>query len=123
MKTHARQLKAETFALYLAARHPDTPWFARALAAAVAAYALNPVDLIPDFVPVLGYLDDLILVPAGIALAVRLIPAEVLADCRRKAAELDRGGPESRLAGTIVVVIWIATAGLVAVMFVRVLRG
>ncbi|MBL8056706.1 MAG: DUF1232 domain-containing protein, partial [Anaerolineales bacterium] len=74
LRAHARALKAEAYALYLAARDPRTPWYARALAAGVAAYAFSPLDLIPDFIPVLGYLDDLVLVPLGIWLALRLIP-------------------------------------------------
>lgn len=96
LKNRARQLKAETYALYLAARHPDTPWFAKLLAAAVAAYALSPIDLIPDFVPVIGYLDDLVIVPAGIAVAVRMVPEHVLVECRVKAGEALKS---SRLAG------------------------
>ena len=82
LKQRARHLKAETFALYLAARDPRTPWYAKLLVAGIVAYAVSPIDLIPDFVPVLGYLDDLILIPAGIALAIKLVPDSVLADCR-----------------------------------------
>ena len=85
IKKRARHLKREALVLYLAARHPGTPWYAKALAAGVAAYALSPIDLIPDFVPVLGYLDDLVIVPAGIALAIRFIPDDVLSECRREA--------------------------------------
>lgn len=121
LKTRARRLKAETLALYLAARHPQTPWFAKAVAAAVAAYALSPIDLIPDFIPVLGYLDDLVLVPAGIALAVRLVPAGVLAECRAKAVEAvaaDR--PVSKAAAVIVVSIWLVSAVLLAVWLWRI---
>lgn len=121
LKTRARRLKAETFALYLAARHPGTPWLAKVLAAAVAAYALSPIDLIPDFIPVLGYLDDLVLVPAGIALAVRLIPAGVLAECRAQAAEtLADDRPVSRAAAGIVVSIWLVSAALLAVWVWRI---
>ncbi len=86
LKKRARQLKRELVALALAYRDPRTPWYARLVAAAVLAYALSPIDLIPDFIPVLGYLDDLILVPAGIALALRLIPPQVMADARLNAA-------------------------------------
>src|SRR5712691_3572734 len=85
LKARAHLLKRDTIALYLVARDPRTPWYAKVLAAAVVAYALSPIDLIPDFIPVLGYLDDLILVPAGIALVLRLVPAEVMADCREQA--------------------------------------
>lgn len=76
LKERARHLKAETFALYLAARDPRTPWYAKLIVADIVAYAFSPIDLIPDFVPVLGYLDDLILVPMGIALAIKLIPIQ-----------------------------------------------
>jgi uncharacterized membrane protein YkvA (DUF1232 family) len=90
LKQHAVHLKAETFALYLAARDSRTPWYAKLLVAGVVAYAVSPIDLIPDFVPVLGYLDDLILIPAGIALAIRLVPDSVLADCRAQARKPSR---------------------------------
>lgn len=82
LKSHARALKKEILAIYLAANDPRTPWYAKAIALITVAYALSPIDLIPDFIPVLGYLDDLIIVPAGIALAIRLIPAEALEDAR-----------------------------------------
>jgi uncharacterized membrane protein YkvA (DUF1232 family) len=110
-KRRARQLKAETLALYLAARHPGTPWYAKLFVAAVAAYALSPIDLIPDFVPVLGYLDDLIVIPLGIALAVKMVPASVLSECRARAREvmLNRN-PASRVAAAFIIVVWIALA-------------
>jgi len=99
--------------LYLAARDPRTPWIARLLVAGIIAYALSPIDLIPDFVPVLGYLDDLILIPLGIALAIRLIPDEVLRECRSRARQtLRTRGPASRIAGAVVIAIWIALAML-----------
>src|SRR5579859_5377671 len=82
LKRRARVLKRDICALYLAVRDPRTPWYARAVAAAVLAYALSPLDLIPDFIPVIGYLDDLIVVPLGIALALRLIPEQVMSECR-----------------------------------------
>ena len=87
LKQRAHALKAETYALYLAARDPRTPWYAKLLVAGIVAYALSPIDLIPDFIPVLGYLDDLILIPLGIALAIRLIPDPVLLQCRARAAQ------------------------------------
>ncbi len=109
LRHRARLLKRDTFALYLACRDHRTPWYARALAGAIVAYALSPIDLIPDFIPVLGYLDDLLIVPAGLALAVRLIPAPVLAECRMRATvEAER--PTSRAAALIIVAIWIAIA-------------
>jgi uncharacterized membrane protein YkvA (DUF1232 family) len=112
LRRHARQLKADTLALYLAARHPATPWYAKLLVAAIVAYALSPIDLIPDFIPVLGYVDDLLLLPLAIALAIRLVPAEVLAECREQARQrLAAGKPVSRLAGAVVVLIWLGLAG------------
>src|SRR5947208_12421297 len=98
LKKRARHLKTETYTLYLAARHPGTPWYAKLFVAGVVAYAFSPIDLIPDFVPVLGYLDDLILIPLGIAAAIRMIPPEVLAECRARAAEAAVSGrPVSRV--------------------------
>lgn len=109
LRSWARALKRDVVALWLAARDTRVPWYAKALAAVVAAYALSPIDLIPDFIPVIGYLDDLILVPLGIAAVVRLIPAEVMDDLREQAAEIiDR--PRSRVAAAIVVLLWLALA-------------
>ena len=109
LKQWARRLRRDIVALWIAARDPRTPWYAKAVAALVAAYALSPIDLIPDFIPVLGYLDDLILLPLGIMLAVALVPAPLMAEFRaeasRRAAE-----PRSRAAGAAIVVIWIAAA-------------
>ncbi len=105
----AQALKRESLALYYAARDPRTPWYAKLLAGAVVAYALSPIDLIPDFIPVLGYLDELLLLPLGIWLALRLVPAAVLADARRRAeATLER--PTSRTAAVVIVVVWVACA-------------
>jgi uncharacterized membrane protein YkvA (DUF1232 family) len=107
-KQRARRLKTELHALYLAYRDPRVPWYARALAALVVGYAFSPIDLIPDPIPVLGYLDDLVLIPLGIALALRLIPAPVMADCRAKAREaVDSGKPVSWFAAGVIVAIWI----------------
>lgn len=115
LKQRTRHLKAETYALYLAARDPRTPWYAKLLVAGIVPYALSPIDLIPDFVPVLGYLDDLILIPMGIALAIRLIPHPVLEACRKQANEtMQNGKPVSRTAGAIIVAIWVALAALCA---------
>src|SRR5688500_17664819 len=116
LRARARELKRDTLAVYLAVRHPRTPWYAKAVAVCVVAYALSPIDLIPDFVPVLGYLDDLILVPIGIALAVRLIPPALLAEYR---ADADRRaeGPRSLAGAAIVASIWIAAAALLAWFF------
>ncbi|MBB5700322.1 uncharacterized membrane protein YkvA (DUF1232 family) [Ochrobactrum daejeonense] len=108
-KNWARLIKRDVVALWLAARDGRVPWYAKAVAGVVAAYALSPIDLIPDFIPVLGYLDDLIIVPLGIILAVRLIPADVLAELRIAAAE--RGTrPVSRAGLVAIVLIWILAA-------------
>ena len=112
----ARQLKAETWALYLAVRNPRTPWYAKLLVAGIVAYACSPIDLIPDFIPVLGYLDDLVLLPLGIAWALRLVPPAVLRECRARAQETMKGGKHvSWVAGAVIVVLWlgIAVLGLV----------
>lgn len=114
LRGRARQLKSDTYALYLAYRDPRVPWYAKVVAACVVAYALSPIDLIPDFIPVLGYLDDLILVPAGIALALRLIPAEVMVEARARARSAGRG-PKNWLVGGLVLLLWLvgaAAAGL-----------
>ena len=109
----ARRLKAEVLALWIAARSPDTPWLARGVAALVALYAFSPIDLIPDAIPVLGLLDDLILLPLGIALAVRLIPSPLLARFRAEGAQLARR-PVSRLGALVIGTLWLVLlAGLV----------
>ena len=116
LKQRARHLKTESVALYLAARDPRTPWYAKLLVAGLVAYAFSPIDLIPDFVPVLGYLDDLILIPIGIALAIKLVPHQVLAECRARAQEtIQNGKPVSRVAGAVIVVIWLVLAALCSV--------
>ena len=113
LKQRARNLKSETFALYLAARHPRTPWYAKLLAAGIVAYAFSPIDLIPDFIPILGYLDDLILIPLGIALVIKLVPAAVLAECRVRAEDTMRNGkPVNRVAAAVIIAIWISLAVL-----------
>ena len=115
LKPRARHLKTETFALCLAARDRRTPWYAKLLVAGIVAYALSPIDLIPDFVPILGYLDDLILIPIGITVAIKLIPLPIMAECRARAhAAIQNGKPVNWVAGIVVVVIWLmlATLGL-----------
>jgi uncharacterized membrane protein YkvA (DUF1232 family) len=107
-KDWAHRLKVETYTLYLAARHPGTPWYAKVLAGLVAAYAFSPIDLIPDFIPVLGYLDDLIIVPLGIYLTIRLVPAPVVQACRAQAQDaMAAGKPVSRVAAMVIVAIWV----------------
>ena len=122
-KSRATRLKAETYALYLAYRDPRVPWVAKVLAAMVVGYAFSPIDLIPDFIPVLGYLDDLVLIPLGVALVLRLIPSEVMAECRvRAAAELADGRPISRAAMVVIIAIWLGLAALAAALIWRVVQ-
>lgn len=106
LKCWARELKRDVVALWLAARDPRVPWCAKAVAGAVAAYALSPIDLIPDFIPVVGYLDDLIIVPTGVLLAVKLIPAPVMAELREKAS--DRTKPKSTFGLAVILILWLA---------------
>lgn len=106
LKNWARVIKRDVHALYLASRDPRVPWYAKALAIAVAAYALSPIDLIPDFIPVLGYLDDVILVPLGILLVIHLIPPDIMAKHRDLAAAAQER-PVSRGAAVVVLAIWI----------------
>jgi uncharacterized membrane protein YkvA (DUF1232 family) len=118
----ARRLKAETLALYFAIRDPRTPWLARLAGTLVVAYALSPIDLIPDFIPVLGYLDDLILVPLGLWLTLKLIPPQVIAEARTRAArEAER--PVSRAAAVVIVLIWLAALGVAGLTLWRLLGG
>ncbi|ANK85357.1 MULTISPECIES: YkvA family protein [Rhizobium] len=106
-KIWAKSLKRDIVALWLAARDPRVPWYAKAVAGAVAAYALSPIDLIPDFIPVLGYLDDLVIVPLGILLATRLVPAEVMAALRVEAARrIER--PAGRAGLIFILVVWLS---------------
>ena len=111
LKAWASRLKADVLALWFCYRHPRTPLIAKAIAAAVVAYAFSPIDLIPDFIPVLGYLDDALLLPIGIWLAIRLIPAPVFAECRIQARswlENRKPNPRNRIFAVIIVVLWLA---------------
>src|SRR6195256_1280758 len=113
MKIWARRLTRDGHAIYLASRDPRVPWAVKLLALAVAGYALSPIDLIPDFIPVLGYLDDLIIVPAGIYFTLRLIPERVKAQSRLKAEAWmaqERSGPKGYFAAAVIVLIWLAVA-------------
>ncbi len=122
-KQRARQLKAETYALYLAYRDPRTPWYARVFTAIVVGYAFSPIDLIPDFIPVLGYVDDLVLVPLGIWLALKLIPPEVMAESRARAQEsLANGKPVNRAAAVVIVAIWLLLAVLGIMLIARLFK-
>ncbi|MCA9956955.1 MAG: DUF1232 domain-containing protein, partial [Anaerolineales bacterium] len=114
-----KQLKQETYALYLAYKDPRVSWYARVWLAIVIGYAFSPIDLIPDFIPILGYLDDLILIPAGIWLALKLIPPPVLVECRARAkTELMQGGSIGQKAAVAIIVIWIVLAGSLVALFV-----
>jgi uncharacterized membrane protein YkvA (DUF1232 family) len=115
LKNWARLIKQDVHALYLASRDPRVPWYAKAMALVVTGYALSPIDLIPDFFPVLGYLDDLILVPLGILLIIRLIPPGIMAEHRDLAAAA-REQPVTRAAALVIVTIWIACAALCALL-------
>jgi len=123
-RQRARALKLEVYALYLAYGDPRVPWYARLFAAGVAAYAFSPIDLIPDFIPIVGYLDDLILVPLGVLLARRMIPTPVMAECRLKGAEvLAQGKPVNRWAAAAIVLLWLTLAALGAFWLIRLVRG
>lgn len=107
LKSRARALKHEAFAVYLAAKDPRTPWYAKALVFFVVAHTFSPIDLIPDFIPVLGYLDDLIITPGGLWLAVRLIPPEVLAEARVTATAGSVDGSVGRVGAIVIIFLWL----------------
>ncbi|MEA5507548.1 YkvA family protein [Halotia wernerae UHCC 0503] len=108
LKQLAKKLKKDIYAIYLASKDPKVPWYARLLAVGVVAYAFSPIDLIPDFIPIFGYLDDLILIPLGIWLVLRLIPSSVLAECREKAETAkSQKKPTNWIAGGVIVITWL----------------
>jgi len=114
----ARQIKRDVHALYLAASDPRVPWYAKVAAIAVAAYALSPIDLIPDFIPVIGYLDDVVIVPLGILLAVKLVPAELMEEFRTAAAAVDGERALGKWGAAVILILWVA--GLIlAAMWLR----
>ena len=117
-KQRAKELKREVYALYFACRDPRTPRIAKVLAAVVVAYAISPIDLIPDFIPVLGYLDDLVLLPLGIMAVRAMVPAAVMTDCRERAKTLE-GKPASWIAAAAIVLIWIAASAAALVWLLR----
>ncbi len=119
-KKRARGLKLEIYAIYLAYKDPRVPWYARIFAGLVVAYAFSPIDLIPDPIPVLGYLDDLVLVPLGAWLALKMIPAPVMADCRVRAQEMMRQNkPVNRAAAVVIVGIWLLLATAAVLIVIR----
>ena len=123
-KERARELKTEVYAVYLAYRDPRVPWYAKIFAACVVGYAFSPIDLIPDPIPILGYLDDLILIPLGITIALKIIPKEVLAECREQAKEIMlQGKPVNKVAAIVIVGIWIALAIIAVAVMVKYFRN
>jgi len=120
----ARALKKEAYALYIAGRDPRTPWYAKLFMGLVVAHALSPVDLIPDFIPILGQLDDLVITPLGIALALKMVPAEVMADARKRAEEsLSQGKPISRMGTILVILFWLMVITAVGWSIARAFTG
>jgi uncharacterized membrane protein YkvA (DUF1232 family) len=121
LKDWARTIKRDVHALYLASRDPRVPWYAKALAVAVAGYAVSPIDLIPDFIPVLGYLDDIVILPLGILLVVGMIPPEIMAE-HRALASATRERPVSRMAAAVIALVWVLSISLIgwwAYTFIR----
>jgi uncharacterized membrane protein YkvA (DUF1232 family) len=122
-KQRVRQLKKETYAIYLACKDPRVPWYARVFAGFVVAYALSPIDLIPDAIPILGYLDDLILVPLGITLVLKMIPPDVLAECHEQAeAAMSDSKLTNWIAAVVIVTIWLLLGILTVVWVGRILK-
>lgn len=121
LKQRAKILRRDTVAVYFASRDPRTPWYARVLAVVIAVYAFSPIDLIPDFIPVLGYLDDLILIPAGIALTLRMIPAEVMQDARLKADD-SIAKPSTWWMTLLIILLWVGVLALVVWLLLPLLK-
>jgi uncharacterized membrane protein YkvA (DUF1232 family) len=122
-RERARLLKVEIYALYLACRDPRVPWYAKALATCVVGYALSPIDLIPDPIPVIGHLDDLVLIPLGVLAVRRMIPAPVMAECRERAhIVMQQGKPVSRTAAVVIVAIWALAIAALVWLTVRLVR-
>ncbi len=120
-KSKAKALKRDVRVLYIAYKRKDIPWYAKAFMILVIGYALSPVDLIPDFIPVLGYLDDLILIPLGVSLAIRMIPDKVLQECREQAGSVFRNGkPRNWIAGVIIILIWVLLLLLILYKVIRI---
>ena len=120
-KQRVRQLYAHTYTLYLAYRHPRTPWYAKVFAALIVGYVFSPIDPIPDFIPGVGLLDEMVVVPIGILIATKMIPPEVFEECREKAREVAEGEkPVSRVAAVVVVSIWLLCVALAVYLALRV---
>ena len=119
-KQKAKRLKIEIYAMYLAYKDPRVPLYARIFAACVVGYAFSPIDLIPDPIPILGYVDDLILIPLGVMLAVKMIPPDVLAECREKAQDIMRQGkPVNKAAAAVIISIWVLLAALISIIIFK----
>lgn len=123
LKARAHALKQEAYAVYIAARDPRTPWYVKALALFVVAHTFSPIDLIPDFIPVLGYLDDLIITPGGIWLTVRLLPPEVLAEARAAAATREADRSAGKVGAALIVLVWVAVILGVFYLFLHITKG
>jgi len=123
-KRKTSELKKQVFALYLAYKKKETPLIAKVFTVIVVAYALSPVDLIPDFIPVLGYLDDFILIPMGVAIALKLILAEIMEECRKEAEmKLKNDIPEAKVAGVIIVMLWILILGFIGYRILTIIKA
>jgi len=119
-KVRSQQVKTEVYALYLAYKDTRTPWYARVFTAMVVGYAFSPIDLIPDPIPIMGYLDDLVLIPLGAYLAVKMIPPQVMQESRAKAKEvIAQGKPVNKVAAAVIVLVWIGLAVVVGVIMYR----
>jgi uncharacterized membrane protein YkvA (DUF1232 family) len=120
-KQRARQLSAQSYALYLAYRHPNTPWYAKVFAALIVGYVFSPIDPIPDFIPGVGLLDEMVVVPIGVLIAAKLIPREVMEECQEKAREVAEGEkPVNRVAAVVVVGVWLLCVALAVLLALRV---
>jgi uncharacterized membrane protein YkvA (DUF1232 family) len=119
-KQRAERLKRETYALYLAYRHPRTPWYAKVFAALVVGCVFSPIDPIPDWIPGVGLLDEMVVVPIGVLIAAKMVPADVFAECRKKARE-QAVEPVSRVAAVVVVAVWLLCVGLALLLALRIL--
>jgi uncharacterized membrane protein YkvA (DUF1232 family) len=120
-KQRARQLSAQTYALYLAYRDPRTPWYAKLFAALIVGYVFSPIDPIPDFIPGVGLLDEMVVVPVGVWIAAKMIPRQVMEECQEKAREMAEGEkPVNRVAAVVVVAVWLLCVGLAVFLALRV---
>lgn len=120
LKAWAKQLKRKIFILFFAYKHNHTPWYAKVFAVCVVAYAFSPIDLIPDFIPILGYLDDVILVPLGVMIALKMMPPSVILECTVKAEErMKNSKPKNWTVGILIILVWIAAIAWVSLITYR----